>query len=272
MPLPETNKSLRMHIERIGNGPDLVMLHGWAMHAGIFSPVIDALSERYTLHLVDLPGHGRSRDLDGARELDLLATAVADRVPAGAAWLGWSLGGLIALKAAAERPDEVDRLIMVAAPPRFTSASHWPHGVDAAVFEEFAQDLATDFNATLQRFLALEVNGSDTARQDLRRLRADAFRHGTPDADALGAGLDLLRRADLIGELKELQIPVLFLGGRRDRLVPWRSIRNAASLAPEGSAEIIPGAGHAPFIGQPGAFLESVKRFLYRPLEHASGQ
>lgn len=261
-----------MHIERIGNGPDLVMLHGWAMHAGIFSPVIDALSERYTLHLVDLPGHGKSSGHAGARELGRLAGAVADRVPRGAAWLGWSLGGLVALKAGADRPGQVDRLIMVAAPPRFTSAPHWPHGVDAAVFEEFAQDLATDFNATLQRFLALEVHGSDTARQDLGRLRADAYRHGTPDADALRASLDLVRRADLTGELKALQPPVLFLGGRRDRLVPWRSIQDAGSLAPEGNAEIIPGAGHAPFIGQPGAFLEAVKRFLHRPLEHASGQ
>lgn len=261
-----------MHIDRIGNGPDLVMLHGWAMHAGIFSPVIDALSERYTLHLVDLPGHGRSRDHAGAPELGVLAGEVADRVPAGAAWLGWSLGGLVALKAGADRPGEVGRLIMVAAPPRFTTAPHWPHGVDAAVFDEFAQDLATDFNATLQRFLALEVHGSDTARRDLRQLRADAFRHGTPDADALSTGLDMLRRADLTDELAALQPPVLFLGGRRDRLVPWRSIQDAAIMAPEGRAEIVPGAGHAPFIGQPGTFLESVKRFLHRPLEHASGQ
>lgn len=147
-----------MHIDRIGNGPDLVMLHGWAMHAGIFSPIIDALSERYTLHLVDLPGHGRSRERAGAPDLEVLAGEVADRVPAGAAWLGWSLGGLVALKAGADRPGEVDRLIMVAAPPRFTTAPHWPRGVDAAVFEEFAQDLATDFNATLQRFLRLDLS------------------------------------------------------------------------------------------------------------------
>lgn len=261
-----------MHIERIGNGPDLVMLHGWAMHARIFSPVIDALSERYTLHLVDLPGHGRSGGNAGTGELASLAEAVAGRVPAGAAWLGWSLGGLVALKAAADRPARVDRLVMVAAPPRFTSAPHWPHGVDAAVYEEFAQDLATDFNATLQRFLALEVHGSDTAPQDFRQLRADAFREGTPDADALTTGLDLLQRADLTDELRTLQSPALFLGGRRDRLVPWQSMKDAAAMAPEGRAEIIPGAGHAPFIGQPGAFLESVKRFLHRPLEHASGQ
>ncbi len=261
-----------MHIERIGNGPDLVMLHGWAMHAGIFSPVIKALSERYTLHLVDFPGHGRSGEGAGDAEPGRLAAAVADRVPAGAAWLGWSLGGLVALKAAADRPGDVDRLIMVAAPPRFTTAPHWPHGVDAAVFEEFAQDLATDFNATLQRFLALEVHGSDTAHQDLHQMRADAFRHGLPNAGALTAGLDLLRSADLTGELRTLETPVLFLGGRRDRLVPWRSIQDAAAMAPAATAEIIPGAGHAPFIGQPGTFLESVKRFLYRPLEHASGQ
>lgn len=261
-----------MHIDRIGDGPDLVLLHGWAMHAGIFAPVIPALSKRFRLHLVDLPGHGRSSGRRGAPALAELAADVADRVPEQAAWLGWSLGGLVALRAAVDRPGAVGPLVMVAATPRFTRGGSWQHGVDAAVFGEFAQDLATDFDATLQRFLALEVHGSDTARQDLRLLREDAFRHGAPDARALTEGLELLRTTDLTRELASLATPTLFVGGRRDRLVPWQGIQAAAALAPAGVAEVIPGAGHAPFIGQPGTFLESVKRFLHRPLDLAVGE
>ena len=261
-----------MHINRIGNGPDLVMIHGWAMHAGIFAPVIPALSKRFRLHLVDLPGHGQSSERRGPPDLSQLAAEVAGRVPEHAAWLGWSLGGLVALRAAVDRPDAIGPLVMVAATPRFTRGGDWPHGVDPAVFEEFEQDLATDFDATLQRFLALEVHGSDTAREDLRRLREDAFRHGAPDARALAHGLDLLRTTDLAGELAALDTPVLFVGGRRDRLVPWQGIRAAAAMAPAGVAEIIPGAGHAPFIGQPGTFTESVKRFLNQPVGRAVGE
>ena len=48
-----------------GDGPPLVLIHGWAMHAGLFGGLLDRLAEHRTLHLVDLPGHGRSRD-DGS--------------------------------------------------------------------------------------------------------------------------------------------------------------------------------------------------------------
>ncbi|MEO8742605.1 MAG: alpha/beta fold hydrolase, partial [Lysobacteraceae bacterium] len=51
-----------MRIEVRGNGPPLVLIHGWAMHSGLFGALLDRLAERRTLHLVDLPGHGRSRD------------------------------------------------------------------------------------------------------------------------------------------------------------------------------------------------------------------
>ena len=43
-----------------GQGQPLVLLHGWAMHAGIFGPLLDTLADDFELHLVDLPGHGRS--------------------------------------------------------------------------------------------------------------------------------------------------------------------------------------------------------------------
>src|SRR5690606_39660985 len=51
-----------VHIETTGQGPDLVLVHGWAMHAGVFSALAGRLAGRYTLHLVDLPGHGHGRN------------------------------------------------------------------------------------------------------------------------------------------------------------------------------------------------------------------
>ena len=58
-----------MHIETLGSGPSLVLLHGWALHGGVFAPLVQRLSDRYTLHLVDLPGHGHSRDSEVALTL-----------------------------------------------------------------------------------------------------------------------------------------------------------------------------------------------------------
>ncbi|MGH8172439.1 MAG: alpha/beta fold hydrolase, partial [Rhodanobacteraceae bacterium] len=95
-----------MHIETRGSGPDLVMLHGWAMHGGIFAPFADALAAHFTLHVVDLPGHGFSHDDTGTLDPVECARRIAEAAPR-AIWLGWSLGGLIALRAALDRPDRV---------------------------------------------------------------------------------------------------------------------------------------------------------------------
>ncbi|HEY0722138.1 MAG TPA: alpha/beta fold hydrolase, partial [Gammaproteobacteria bacterium] len=49
-----------LHIEVRGTGPDLVLLHGWGLHGGLFRSLADRLAPHFRLHLVDLPGHGRS--------------------------------------------------------------------------------------------------------------------------------------------------------------------------------------------------------------------
>ncbi len=67
-----------LHIESHGAGATpLVMIHGWAMHGGILAPLVEALAARYTMYVVDLPGHGYSRDSD--IPLEPLACAACDR-------------------------------------------------------------------------------------------------------------------------------------------------------------------------------------------------
>jgi pimeloyl-[acyl-carrier protein] methyl ester esterase len=49
---------MSVRVECVGRGRPLVMLHGWAMHSGLWFPLLPRLIERYRMHLVDLPGHG----------------------------------------------------------------------------------------------------------------------------------------------------------------------------------------------------------------------
>ena len=54
---------MSLYVDHRGHGPiPLVLLHGWAMHGGVLAPLAEALEEQCTMYLVDLPGHGRSRD------------------------------------------------------------------------------------------------------------------------------------------------------------------------------------------------------------------
>jgi pimeloyl-[acyl-carrier protein] methyl ester esterase len=243
-----------------GAGPALVLLHGWAMHSGLFAPLADALRERYTLHPVDLPGHGRARE--DARPLALapVAAALAAALPR-AIWMGWSLGGLVALQAAQAHPWRVRGLAMLAAPPRFCRGDDWPEGMDAAVFEQFAADLDRDYAGTLDRFLALEAQGSDHMRAELRTLRQQVHAVGDPAPRALAEGLAILHDADLREGLPRLEMPSLWLGGRRDRLVAPAALRAAAALAPQSTYVEIAGAGHAPFLTHADAVIDALDAF-----------
>lgn len=247
-----------MHIEATGNGADLVLIHGWAMHAGIFAPLTRHLTRNFRVHLVDLPGHGKSTD-GNACDPVACASALATALPR-AVWVGWSLGGLIALHAALEHKDQVRGIVEIAASPRFVLAEDWPHGVPADVFAQFGAGLQRDYRGTIERFLALEALGSDHAQAELRELRAHVFERGEPSMAALQDGLRVLDTTDLRARLPQLGMPSLWLAGRRDRLVPAGAMRWAAAQSPQGRF-VEYSSGHAPFIGHAEAMAAAIAEF-----------
>jgi pimeloyl-[acyl-carrier protein] methyl ester esterase len=144
-----------VHVERRGNaGPDIVLLHGWALHGGMWGSWLDPLASRARLHFVDLPGHGRSPWPEGATTLRDLAAAVSPHVPPGAAVIGWSLGGLVALEVARARPADIAALVLLATTPCFLARDDWSAGMNPAVLEGFAAGLAGDYRRTISNFLA----------------------------------------------------------------------------------------------------------------------
>lgn len=245
-----------MQVTVRGTGPALVLLHGWAMHGGVFEPLARLLETRFTLHLVDLPGHGLSRDDATALAPDAVAAALLAQLPA-AVWLGWSLGGLVALAAAQRAPGVVQALGMVAASPRFVRGNDWPDGMDPAIFHRFADDLASDYRATVDRFLMLEAQGSDHAREEIRALRAIVFTHGEPTVARLCEGLRVLEQTDLRAGLSALAMPSLWLAGRRDRLVSPPAMQRAAAACGGRFVEVAH-AGHAPFLTHAAKVAEAI--------------
>ena len=244
-----------------GDGPDLVLVHGWGLNGGVWDTLTPLLETDFRVTRVDLPGHGRSA-WQGHEGLDGLARAVLERVPERAAWLGWSLGGLVAARAALASPARIERLVLVAATPSFVSRPGWPTAMAPGLLEAFARDLQRDYLRTLQRFLALQVRGSEAAESVLRELRARLLQHGQPAPEALVAGLDILRATDLRERFADIACPVLLLMGARDTLVPAAAAQPAAALLPDARAELIDGAGHAPFIARPASVAGIVGDFL----------
>lgn len=236
-----------------GAGPALVLIHGWGLHGGIWDGVLPLLTARYRVYVPDLPGHGHSRG-ETVTDLDACVAALRVVLPPEATWLGWSLGGLIALRAAMDA-DAVTRLITVAASPRFVQAPDWPEAMQPATLAGFAEGLTRDYAGTLQRFLSLQVAASE--RESLRVLRAQLLARGAPDLGMLGRGLAWLRETDLRPELARVRCPSLVIAGARDRLVPPVAVATLAQRL-GGEAVVFANAGHAPFLADPARFAALV--------------
>jgi pimeloyl-[acyl-carrier protein] methyl ester esterase len=255
-----------LHIETSGNGPPLVLLHGWAMHGGVFAPLLARLRETHTVHVVDLPGHGRSHLDRTPLAFDPVCEALFARLPV-APWLGWSLGGMFALHAAVRAPQRVPALIAVCSSPCFVRSAEWRYGVSPEIFRDFARGLSEDYRGTLDRFVALEAFGSDHAKDEMRAMRAELFARGEPAARVLVDGLALLETQDLRPCLPALRVPSVWIAGRRDRLVDPRAMRAAAETigrAGHTTAQFlqIEHAGHAPFLTHVEDMRAPIEAFL----------
>lgn len=255
-----------LQVEVIGRGPPLVLLHGWAMHGGVFAPLVERLQATRTLHIVDLPGHGGSRDCSVPLALEAATQAILDAVPV-APWCGWSLGGLFALHAASTQPQRVPALVMLCATPRFVRSDDWPQGMMVQVFRSFADGLRDDWRGTLERFIALEAFGSDHARDELRMLQQALFARGEPAPHVLAEGLALLENTDLRASLPTLGVPSLWLAGRRDRLVDPRAMQQASITIANARHAQVEHAGHAPFL----THADTVARHLLDFLSDVEG-
>jgi pimeloyl-[acyl-carrier protein] methyl ester esterase len=255
---------MKLHVEIRGDGPDLVLLHGWALHGGMWGPWLDELAGNARLHLVDLPGHGESPWPAGLRDLDGLARAVYPAVPRGAALLGWSLGGMIAIAFARRHPRRLRALVLIATTPKFVAGPDWEHGMRPEVFEDFTRGLTENYGATVQNFLTLQSRGDERALETLRMLRTRLAARGEPDPRALAAGLSVLREADLRDDVPRVDLPALLLAGEHDRLTPPEASRAIATALPSARFRLIERSGHAPFLSHPVEVLGEVRGFLGR--------
>ncbi len=243
-----------------GQGKPLILLHGWGFNGEIWNAIAAELSQQWTVYQVDLPGHGRSPMSE--YRLPILVEQLATDLPKKAVWIGWSLGGLLALAMARWQPASVRALVLVASSPRFVTAADWPHAMTPTVLEHFAQQLQHDTMGTLQRFLALQVKGSQAARQQLRTLQALLKQTGVPQPEALQAGLKLLQNTDLRSELLQIRSRALLCLGGHDTLVPAAMGKDCQQWWPALHKVCIKPAAHIPFLSHPELFLPILQDFL----------
>ncbi len=286
----------KIHLETFGEGKPIVLVHGWAMHTGIWREFAMQLAQNYQVTCVDLPGHGRSEAIDpftlpqisaelvkiippsppftkgGIEQFPVSGDERTEQSPpfvkggaGGICWLGWSLGATVALDIAGRYPERVSSLILLAGNPSFISsglgAPAWP-GMAIRLLDAFAEQLNENCQTTLLRFLSLQVNGLPDRKELLKALKTAVFECAAPDTNTLQGGLNLLKQADLRPVLAELHSPVSVILGGLDTLVPVAVGQNMRQLLPSLELNIIDRAGHVPFLSHSRETLALISRFM----------
>ena len=249
----------------VGQGRPLVLLHGWAMSAAVFSEVADLLSADFRLLIPDLPGHGNSspalqNDLAGI-SADLGCWLAATETEA-VTLVGWSLGGMLSLEIAHQKQLPVERLVLVGTTPRFTMSDDWTFGLPSVQVHALARNLERRFEATLADFFSLAFAGESISKERLRTIRNFAVKQSPlPDhAAALGL-LKLLASQDQRAILAEIHQPALVLHGDLDRIAPVAAGRALAEMLSQGRFSEFSGVGHGPFLSQPQAVVAKIREF-----------
>ena len=252
-----------LHQEIYGQGEPVVMLHGWAMHTGVWREFSQALAARHQVVCLDLPGHGLSADIS-PYTLESVVDAVYAQLPEQACVLvGWSLGGNIALRLAEKYPQRVKAVVLIASNPHFMQSKSWP-GMPAQLLQEFVANLQNNCRQTLLRFMSLQVQGRPDVRASLKQIKRAMQECAAPETEVLLAALQVLQTVDQRETLRSLNLPVLMIFAGQDTLVPVSVGEACQLLSPQLELHIIPDAGHLPFISDQKHLLDLLLDFILR--------
>lgn len=259
-----------LRVLRRGNpdAPPLVVLHGFTGCAETMAGVSEALAEDCRVHALDLVGHGES-DAPESLEFYSMERCVAqvlaalDALGLGRAhFLGYSMGGRVALSLAAAAPDRVASLVAIGVSPGPEDSS--ARAERAAADDALAgRILDQGIEAFVDAWMALPLFASQArlgaeALEIARKQRLACRPLGLANSlRGMGSGA----MPPLTQRLGELELPVLLVVGSED--AKFGAIaREMLSRLPRAELLEIADAGHAAHLEQPRAFLVGCRRFL----------
>ncbi len=252
---------MKIHKEVYGTGEPIVLLHGWAMHTGIWRNFAQKLAQNYQVICLDLPSHGRSDELPRF-ELPLISEQLIKVFPQEACTvLGWSLGVTIALDLKRRFPTRIKALALLAGNPCFVKRENWA-GMELKLLHRFTDNLMIDCQLTLLRFLSLQILGLANYKTLVKTLKIALQETPAPEQSVLEQGLTILKETDLRAVVSESDCPLLLILGDRDTLVPVAIGEQMKALQPKLFLHILKKAGHVPFLSHQDELLAILITFM----------
>ncbi|PCH60529.1 MAG: hypothetical protein COC05_04170 [Gammaproteobacteria bacterium] len=237
--------------------PTIVLLHGWGFDSRIWSRLQAVLTNKHVI-TIDLAGYGNQANNQTDWQLGPLVEDLITRTPKNAMWVGWSLGGLLALSVALHRPLHIKALMTLATTPCFTQRPGWDAAMDAQSFTNFKQSCQSDSISCIDNFKQLIVLHGD--RETKRIIRTHDCNAETP---TLLGGLKLLAEIDLRFSLASIQCPTTHLLAENDALVPAKISQSMSHLAPKANTLLIDNASHALPVSHPDVIAQQLDNLIH---------
>lgn len=272
MPIMVTdNASVDYDVHGDDNAPPLLMVNGLGFGRWGFFKQVPALSRRFRVVTFDVRGDGApAHDGGFVAELSTAAVSLLDHLKIGKSHvLGTSLGGFVAQRLALDRPDMVDRLVLVC-------TSYGGRGREPMSSRALGAMLGIG-----------SVSAEGAARRGLEMATSEAYRTEKPeefdqivrwrvaDSPSLPAyyrqGM-AGARFDLSHDVGDIYAPTLVIHGKEDRFVPPANAEALAEALPDATLRVLDDAGHLVFIEQSTKVNRQISNFLASSVKETNGE
>lgn len=259
--------SLRVRIA--GEGPVIVLVHGWALDLDSWAAQIDLLANRYRVIAFDRRGFGRSSGVPSIEQDVLDIGWLLDGLAISrAAVVGMSQGARVALRWALKRPEQVPCLVLDGPP-----AEGGPPSLDVPEIpiDEYRDRIRREGIDAFRRmwlqhpYMQLHT-GAPRVHQLLREITgrypaSDLLMNALPD-------LPLLAERDL----RRLNVPTLVLSGEHDSAQRRAIASWFVQALPDARLQVVPGAGHLAALDDPDAYTQALHDFFANQPAMAAGR
>jgi len=245
-----------------GNGPAVVLLHGFLESKAIWNDFTETLNKDFTVIAIDLPGHGESEMVAENHTMPIMASTVKDVLLAEnsteAILVGHSMGGYVALQVAVDNENLVKGIVLF-------------HSHANADSEEAKENRRRTINIVRQnksgfikQFIPDLFDPKHIAKYTdaIQKLQEQA---SAMSPEAIIAALSGIR--DRISQLPYLlvsEIPVLFIIGKQDSRMPYNQLLSQAVLPSHSEVLLLEDVGHMGFIEAPQKTLQALRHFTIR--------
>lgn len=238
-----------IYYQKLGSGPDLIMLHGWKQDVSTFHSVSETLKEHFTLWLIDLPGFGRSENPKTDFKVEDFAQIISGFIKENKlekpSLLGHSVGGNIAIKFASENGELIDKLVLE------SSSGIRPK-------KTLSRKILYLLTKAFKYLIPNVFNIKEKIRHALYwKLESDYLNPG-----GLKNTLVNILNEDLTRDLPKIKNKTLLIWGAADTQVKVKYAKLMYKKIPSSKLEILENTGHFPHTENPSKFLYYTIDFL----------